>query len=105
MKPSPEETFALIKYSKLFNLLGLVSFKSDTIAKTTVEWFIQNLEKPPQDLRDNLTGGHLRPLGIQIGKYVINFPDSPPIIESVQRRSAEFDSYVIQLLQSLEKNK
>ncbi len=105
VKPSPEETFALIKYSKLFNLLGLVSFKSDTIAKTTVEWFIQNLEKPPQDLRDNLTGGHLRPLGIQIGKYVINFPDSPPIIESVQRRSAEFDSYVIQLLQSLEKNK
>jgi len=105
VKPSPEETFALIKNSNLFNILGLVSFKSDTIAKSTVEWFIKNLGKPPQDLRDTLTGGHLRPLGIQLVHSVINFPDSPPIIQFPQKRSAEFDSYVIQLLQTLEKNK
>lgn len=105
VKPSPEETFALIKDSNMFNLLGLVSFKSDTIAKSTVEWFIKDLKKPPQNLRDDLRGGHLRPLGVQIGKYVINFPDSFPIIQSAKKRSAEFDSYVIQLLASVEKNK
>jgi hypothetical protein len=105
VKPSPNETYALIKDSNLFNLLGLVKFEKDTIAKDTVNWFINILQKPPQDqnLIADLKGGHLRPLGVQIGNSVINFPDTltVPFIESPESKYKSFDSYVIELLKKL----
>lgn len=112
VKPTPEETYALIKDGDLFNLLGLVSFPLDNIAKSTVQWFDETFKKPPNDFRQELKGGHLRPLGFRIGNLVFNFPDlrflikpnqMPPIIESTQRRSAEFETPVSQLYQRLEK--
>ncbi|MBD2501717.1 DUF1350 family protein [Anabaena azotica] len=105
VKPTPEETYALIQATNLFNLLGLVSFKSDNLAKSTCDWFINTFKKPPTDLQQNLVGGHLKPLGVQLGKFVVNFPDSWPIIESPQRRNSELEMYVGKLLQVLEQER
>jgi len=102
VKPIPEETYKLIKESNLFNRLGLVSFKSDNIAKSTTEWFIKTLQKPPKELLRPLEGGHLRPLGIQIGNNVINLFDKP-VVESIQKRNRGFEFYVTELLKELKK--
>ncbi|MEH1912907.1 MAG: DUF1350 family protein [Nostoc sp.] len=100
VKPTVEETQYLIKDSGLFNIMGLVWFKSDNIAKSTCEWFTNILQKPPQYFRKTVAGGHLRPLGIQLAKYVINLFDKP-LIESVQKRNKAFEHNVIQLLEEL----
>ncbi|WP_442949901.1 DUF1350 family protein [Nostoc sp.] len=100
VKPTVEETQHLIKDSGLFNIMGLICFKSDNIAKSTCEWFTNILQKPPQDFRKTVAGGHLRPLGIQLAKYVVNLFDKP-FIESVQERNKAFEHNVIQLLEEL----
>lgn len=100
VKPTVEETQHLIKDSGLFNIMGLMCFKSDNIAKSTCEWFTNTLQKPPQDFRKTVAGGHLRPLGIQLAKYVVNLFDKP-FIESVQERNKAFEHNVIQLLEEL----
>jgi len=100
VKPTVEETQNLIKDSGLFNIMGLVCFKSDNIAKSTCEWFSNILQKPPKDFRKSFAGGHLRPLGIQLGNYVINLFNKP-LIESVQERNRGFEYSVIQLLEKL----
>lgn len=105
VKPTPQETYALIQATNLFNLLGLVRFKSDKIAKSTCEWFINIFKKPPTDFQNNLVGGHLKPLGVQLGSVIVNFPDSWPIIESPQRRNSELEIYVGKLLQLLEQER
>ncbi|MEI1373850.1 DUF1350 family protein [Nostoc sp. UHCC 0926] len=100
VKPTPEQTKKLIKDSKLFNIMGLVCFQSDDIAKSTCQWFTNTLGKPPKKFLKTLEGGHLKPLGIQLGKYVINLFDKP-LIESVQERNRRFEHQVIQLLKEL----
>lgn len=107
VKPTPKETEALIENSKLFNLLGLVYFPLDNIGKSTREWFFNHLKKPTEDFRAKLKGGHLRPLGLRLGNLVLNFPDNfflPPI-KSVNKRNAEFEVYVLQLLNYLEQKR
>ncbi|MEH2144068.1 DUF1350 family protein [Nostoc sp.] len=89
VKPTPEQTKNLIKDSKLFNIMGLVCFKSDNIAKSTCQWFTNTLTKSPKKFLKNLEGRHLKPLGIQLGKYVVNLFDKP-LIESVQERNRRF---------------
>lgn len=63
VSPSPEETFKLIQVSKLFNKMGLISFEIDDLAPTTVNYFLNTLRKPVQDLQSRLPGGHYRPMG------------------------------------------
>ncbi len=104
VKPTVEETHNLIKDSGLFNIMGLVCFQSDNIAKVTCEWFTNILKKPPQEFLQSVKGGHLKPLGIQLGKYVINLFNRP-LIESVQERNRGFESHVIQLIEELKNNK
>ncbi|MEA5582763.1 DUF1350 family protein [Nodularia harveyana UHCC-0300] len=103
VKPTPQETYTLIKDSNLFNLLAILRLKSDDIARGTCDWFINTLKKPPQDFWEELPGGHLRPLGIQIGNFVINFPDtlSIPVIEPIPKRTAGFESHIIKLLKDV----
>ncbi|MGV0105098.1 DUF1350 domain-containing protein [Nostoc sp. DSM 114160] len=100
VKPTVKETQYLIKDSGLFNIMGLVCFKSDNIAKSTCEWFTNILQKPPQNFRKTVAGGHLRPLGIQLAKYVVNLFDKPSI-ESVPQRNKAFEHNVIKLLEEL----
>ncbi|MEH2164851.1 MAG: DUF1350 family protein [Nostoc sp.] len=102
VKPTPEETKNLIKDSELFNIMGFVCFQSDNIAKLTCEWFTDILKKPPQKFLGTVEGRHLKPLGIQLVKCVINLFDKP-LIESVKNRNKGFEDRVIQLLQELKK--
>jgi hypothetical protein len=97
VKPTPDETYALIKEGDLFNLMGLTAFKKDKLAATTCEWFEDKFKKPPQGFREDLKCGHLRPLGMQVGNFIINFPI--PTIGSVKKRNTEFESPVSQLFQ------
>ncbi|BBC23937.1 DUF1350 family protein [Pseudanabaena sp. ABRG5-3] len=105
VKPTPEETYALIKQANLFGLLGLSSFKTDKLALSTCQWFKIDFKKPPQDFQQWLNGGHLRPLGIRFASLVINFPDLKdkiPFIESMQKREEEFEYPVSQLFRRVE---
>jgi hypothetical protein len=105
VNPTPDETNELIKYSNLFGIMGLNSFKKDKLALSTCHWFEKVFKKPPQGFKEDLEGGHLRPLGIIFGNFAINFPDimdNIPIIESVQNRNKEFESPVSELFQRLE---
>ena len=102
VKPTVEETHNLIKDSGLFNIMGLVCFQSDNIAKLTCEWFTNILKKPREEFIQTVKGGHLKPLGIQLGKFVINLFNRP-LIESAQERNRGFESHVIQLLEKLKK--
>ncbi|MCC5608878.1 DUF1350 family protein [Nostoc sp. CHAB 5834] len=70
VKPTVEETRNLIKDSGLFNIMGLVCFQSDNIAKLTCEWFNNVLKKPPQGFMKSLKGGHLKPLSKSAGKII-----------------------------------
>jgi len=104
VNPTPEETYALIEKANLFDLMGLNSFKTDKLALSTCQWFENDLKKPPQELQKQLKGGHLRPLGIRFGNLAINFPDLKdkiPLIEPIEKRNKEFESYVSELFQKL----
>jgi hypothetical protein len=105
VKPTPKETKALIKQANLFELLGLISFKTDKIALSTCQWFESDFKKPPKEFQQKLNGGHLRPLSIKLGNLIINFPDLKDkisLIESMQKREEDFESPVSQLFQHLE---
>lgn len=105
VKPTPDETYALIKKANLFGLLGLISFKTDKIALSTCQWFESDFKKPPKEFQQKLNGGHLRPLGIKLGNSIINFPDLKDkilLIESMQKREEYLESPVSQLFQRLE---
>ena len=104
VKPTPAVTYALMKQGNLFNLLGLVCFKCDRIAEETCAWFINDFRKPPKERQKLLAGGHLRPLGLQIGNSVFTFCLDKPWITSVSDRNTSLESPVTQLLTSLLKN-
>jgi hypothetical protein len=105
VKPTPDETYALIEQASLFGLLGLISFKTDKLSLSTCQWFESDFKKPPKEFQQELNGGHLRPLGMKLGNLVVNFPDLKdkiPLIESMQKREEEFESLVSQLFRRLE---
>jgi hypothetical protein len=102
VRPTPKETFMSIQQSRLFNLLGLVRFKSDNIAKPTCDWFGDTLNKPPSDFLISLTGGHLKPLGVSVKGKVFN-PFDRPLLQPIDRRNLEFELPAIDLFISIEK--
>ncbi|WP_353929415.1 DUF1350 family protein [Okeanomitos corallinicola TIOX110] len=100
VKPTPKETYALIKKGDLFNIMGLTSFKTDKLALSSVQWLENKFKKPPEGFNEDLKGGHLRPLGIRLGNFAINFPI--PTIESIHKRNTEFETPVSELFDRLE---
>ncbi|EGJ29224.1 MULTISPECIES: DUF1350 family protein [Moorena] len=62
--PTPEQTYCLIKNSRLFNLTALISFSKDKIAQQagTVRWLEENLGNKLL-IDEKLPGKHLTPLG------------------------------------------
>ncbi len=76
VKPTVEQTHCLIKGSRLFNLIGLIAFSQDDIARETVSWLQRNLSNKP--VFSELPGKHLTPLGFrqgdsQLAEEVIQF--------------------------------
>lgn len=99
VKPTRAQTFELIKKNNLFTLMGLVAFKSDNIAKSTVEE-LATLKKPLPEYKETLPGGHLKPLGIRLYNCVLNIFDKP-WLEPVQARNAALEQHIINLLEKV----
>jgi hypothetical protein len=119
--PTPAETNNLIIKSNLFNRMGLVSFESDTTARTTVADFISPIDKPDEKYRSIQPGGHLCPLGFSFFNIVINPFDLlyawtryisridtrkpanlAPLFQSKAARDSELEQRVINLYSGLQ---
>lgn len=92
--PSRSQTQCMIDQSQLFNITGLISFKSDTIAgnesnkQKDVYWFIQQLTD--QNLiHQEIPGKHLEPLGVKIGQYIVDFNPLDKFIKPISKRQLE----------------
>jgi len=112
--PTRKQTLCYIRESPLFNLTGIISFDGDTIAgseqdrvkdeeqreNSDVLWLIEYLKRGQFPLlHQELSGKHLAPLGIQVGKYVIELNPRTKFIQRIQDRRLE--KVVIQFVDKL----
>ncbi len=83
--PTKQETFDLIQQSDLFNLTKMISFDRDQIAGSkndssvpdkTVKSLIKILE--PKLIHTEITGKHLRPIGLKVIDRLIGPITAPP---------------------------
>jgi hypothetical protein len=104
VKPTRKQTQCFIERSRLFNLTALISFEKDTLAGSQTDsskspeirensdilWAIEQLKqrKFPILYRE-LPGKHLEPLGIRIGKYIVDFNPFDKFIASIDNRQLE----------------
>jgi hypothetical protein len=92
--PSRSQTECMIHRSKLFNITGLISFKSDDIAgnesnkQKGVYWFIQQL-KNQNLIHQEIPGKHLEPVGVKIGKNIVDLNPWDKLIEPISKRKLE----------------
>lgn len=108
VNPNVEQTQCLIKYSELFNLIALICFKQDKVAKNTCEWLAEKLNskneqaqnKPLPIPLEQLCGKHLEPVGIKVGHYIVDLNPLDKFIKPIEDRKLE--SIAIQLLKELE---
>ncbi len=80
--PTRMQTRCFIERSNLFNLTALISFVGDTIAGRKsdqdkdfkdVPWFSEQLQRRAFPLlHTELPGKHLEPLGIAVGRYIVD---------------------------------
>ena len=84
--PTKKSTFNFIKNSSLFNLTAMISFNNDKIAgneelpsgtDNTVRTLLEILGDKLR-LHKEIKGGHLRPLGIELGGNLMGPISSPP---------------------------
>jgi hypothetical protein len=67
VQPTVKETHCLIKGSRLFNLIDLLAFGDDDIARETVVWLRANLPAAPKAFVQLPGRTHLAPLGWRNG--------------------------------------
>jgi len=102
--PSRTQIECMIDRSQLFNITGLISFKSDDIAgndnnkQKGVYWFIQQL-KNQNLIHQEIPGKHLEPVGIKIGKSIVDFNPWDKFIEPIYKRQLE--PVAVRILQQL----
>ncbi|NJK40500.1 MAG: DUF1350 family protein [Acaryochloridaceae cyanobacterium SU_2_1] len=70
VKPSVDQTYCLIRGSRLFSLMGLIAFDGDDTAKPTVSWLRKNLSSKTMPFAE-LPGKHLTPLGYRSGDPIL----------------------------------
>jgi hypothetical protein len=92
--PSRTQIECMIHRSQLFNITGLISFKSDDIAgnesnkQKGVYWFIQQL-KNQNLIHQEIPGKHLEPVGVQIGQFIVDLNPLDKFIEPISKRQLE----------------
>ena len=101
VQPNSCATKNLIEDSGLFNRLVLAQFKADSIAAQTIEWFFKTLAKPPQNLRLDLGGGHLRPLGFNVADLVVNPWFDRPLLTTDAERNNQLEIPVVQRISAI----
>jgi hypothetical protein len=102
--PTREQTQCFIERSKLFNPTALISFDKDTIAGSVMDrnkskqiqensdvlWLFQQLKiRKFPILHVELQGKHLEPLGVKIGKYIVDLNPFDKFIELLSSRLLE----------------
>ncbi len=70
VKPNVDQTHCLIKRSLLFNLIGLIAFNDDAIARPTIRWMQTHLPHQAKSYTP-LPGKHLTPLGFRSGNRLL----------------------------------
>lgn len=100
VQPTVPETRRLISLSNRFNLLVVARFSRDRLAPGTIEWFYNTLNKPDKGHRESLQGGHLRPLGFSLGRWVINPWFDSPLISTLSVRNQQLEIQVLTALES-----
>ncbi len=101
VQPTPADTKNLIKKADLFHLLVLAAFKSDKLAKDTVAWFYNSLNRPDASAPVPFEGAHFRPMGFSLGDLVINPWFDRPMITAAASRNLELESQLDTQLQAL----
>jgi hypothetical protein len=102
--PTRKQTQCFIERSQLFNLTALISFDKDTIAGSVMDqnkskqiqensdvlWLFQQLKtRKFPILHIELQGKHLEPLGVKIGKYIVDLNPLDKFIELLSGRLLE----------------
>lgn len=102
--PTRKQTQCFIERSRLFNLTALISFDKDTIAgslkdeskskqiqeNSDVLWLFQQLKtRKVPILHIELQGKHLEPLGVKVGKYIVDLNPFDKFIELFSGRLLE----------------
>lgn len=102
--PTRKQTQCFIERSQLFNLTALISFDKDTIAGSVMDqskskqiqensdvlWLFQQLKtRKVAILHIELQGKHLEPLGVKVGKYIVDLNPFDKFIELLSGRLLE----------------
>lgn len=107
-KPTRRQTKNLIKRSRLFRLTAMISFDRDSIAgsvldqeeeKSDVLWLVRQLQ-PAGLLNREIPGKHLEPIGIQLGRYLVDLNPLDKFIKPLSDRQLE--QVALELLDLLE---
>ena len=98
VSPTVEHTHQLIAQSSLFQRTGLVQFARDRITAITCQ---QLMQEQPHIRRRLHKGGHLDPVGIQLGQFVVDFNPLDKFIQPLSSRDLEVKS--LALLHRLQK--
>ena len=97
VSPTVEHTHQLIAQSQLFQRTGLVQFARDRITAITCQ---QLMQEQPHIRRRLHKGGHLDPIGIQLGRFVVDFNPLDKFIQPLSSRDLE--TKALTLLQRLQ---
>lgn len=112
--PTRKQTQYFIEHSQLFNLTALISFNKDTIAGSVLDqfkskqiqensnvlWLFQQLKtRKFPILHVGLEGKHLEPVGVKVGKYIVDLNPLDKFIEPLSSRYLE--QYMVKFLAQL----
>lgn len=100
VQPTVPAIRRFILLSNRFNRLVLSRFRSDRLAADTIAWFDNTLNKPDKQKREPLQGGHLRPLGFSLGRWVINPWFDAPLISAIAARNLQLEEQLLSALES-----
>lgn len=107
VQPNRSQTLHWIRQSALFNLTALISFTQDTIAgrwqdqdatKSDVRWLLTHLSDRPL-LHVELPGRHLEPVGIRMGRWIVDLNPWDKWVQPLSQRQLE--ATVLMLLEKL----
>ena len=96
--PTVEQTYDLIHHSQSFNLLQVLQFQQDLVAKPTCDRLVLSLKSPMSKVLSTsaIVGKHLEPVGLQIGPYVADFNPLDKFI--APRQSRQLEAIVLKML-------
>lgn len=90
--PTVEQTHQLIGRSHLFRLTGFLQFARDRKTANTCQRLMQ---EQPHIRRRLLKGNHLEPIGVQLGRFIVDLNPLDKFIQPLSCRDLEFKSLAL----------